>query len=345
VSRYVVRRTLTGIAMILALVFATFAVFSIIPYDPGHILLGGSPNSAQLRQVDHQLGVDRPFYVQYVQFLRRLVLHGSLGRSFLGQPIDQVVAHTAPVTISLVVGGAVLTLLLAVPLAILSARRPDSRVDRIVLAVSIVGIALHPFVVGALLSRVFGQSLHLLPPSGYCPWHALKPPSGTETFTSNWSACHGAPVAWLWFSHLVLPWVTFALFFLPFYVRLIRARLLETYEEPFVLTARAKGASELRIFGRHALRFVSGTVVTMAAFDVGASITAAIYVETVYGLHGLASEVLQALGTNPDEPGYDLPLMTGVVVVVATSVVVLNLLADLLASWLDPRIRLRAQTG
>jgi peptide/nickel transport system permease protein len=342
VSGYVVRRTLSGVAMVLALVFATFAVFSLIPFDPGHILVGPAPSSAQLRQADHVLGIDRPFYVQYVQFLRRLVLHGSLGRSFLGQPIDKIVADTAPVTIALVVGGAVLTLLLAIPLAILSARRPDSRIDRIVLAVSIVGIALHPFAVGALLRRGFGQSLHVLPASGYCPWHRLQRPPPTETFVSHWAVCHGAPVAWLWFSHLVLPWVTFALFFLPFYVRLIRARLLETYEEPFVLTARAKGASELRILGRHALRFVAGTVVTMAAFDVGASVTAAIYVEWVFGLHGLASEVLLALGTDPSEPGYDLPLMTGVVVVVATSVVTLNLLADLVASWLDPRIRLRA---
>lgn len=336
------RRTVTGVAMVLALVFATFAVFSIIPFDPGHIVLGPAPNSAQLREVDHQLGIDRPFYVQYVHFLHRLVLHGSLGRSFLGQPINRIVADTAPVTISLVVGGAVLTLLLAVPLAILSAQRRDSRIDRIVLAASIVGIALHPFAVGALLSRTFGHWLHVLPAGGYCPWHRLQKPPPTETFVSHWDICHGAPVPWLWFSHLVLPWITFALFFLPFYVRLIRARLLEAYEEPFVLTARAKGASELRIFGRHALRFVAGTVVTMAAFDVGASVTAAIYVEWVFGLHGLASQVLQALGTDPSEPGYDLPLMTGVVVVVATSVVVLNLLADLLAGWLDPRIRLRA---
>jgi peptide/nickel transport system permease protein len=344
-SSYVARRTLTGIVMILALVFATFAVFSIIPFDPGHIVLGPAPNSAQLRHVDHQLGVDRPFYIQYLDFLRRLLLHGNLGRSFLGQPINRVVADTAPVTISLIVGGAVLTLLLAVPLAILSARRRDSRIDRLVLAVSIVGIALHPFVVGALLRRVFGQSLHVLPATGYCPWHRLQPPAATQTFASNWQLCHGAPVAWLWLSHLVLPWVTFALFFLPFYVRLIRARLLETYEEPFVLTARAKGASELRIFGRHALRFVSGTVITMAAFDVGASVTAAIYVEYVFQLHGLASQVLQALGATPTEQGYDLPLMTGVVVVVATSVVVLNLLADIVAGWLDPRIRLRAAAG
>jgi len=358
VTGYLVRRLLWGLGLLFAITFVTYAVFSIIPYDPGRILFapGAAVTPAQLRAADHALGVDRPFYAQYASFLGRLVEHGSLGDNFGGGTVGKTIANTAPLTVFLIVGGALLMLAIAVPLALLSARFPNTPIDRAVLIVSVLGIALHPFVVGVLLKQGFGD-LRLLPTFGYCPMHHIKPP---KTFLiyggpvplskatpeelkqfgyyqTPASYCGGAPWPWRWFEHMVLPWVTFALFFLAFYVRIIRARLLETYDEPFVLTARAKGASERRVLRHHLLRPVSATIVTMFAFDVGVGITAAMYVETVFGLPGIANQALTALGAR-DAPGYDLPMMTGIVIVVAATVVILNLLADLAAMKLDPRI-------
>ena len=359
-SRYLVRRLLWGLGLLLVLTFVTYAVFSIIPYDPGRILFpAGAPvTPAQLQAADKKLGVDRPFYVQYTRFLEKLVEHGSLGDNFGGGTVARTIRDRAPLTAFLIVGGALIMLAIAIPLGLLSARYPNTRIDRAILVIAVLGIALHPFVVGVLLKKASGD-LHLLPTGGYCPMHHLTPPKtwtvyGAEQvpvaklsrqlleefgyYQSPAVYCSGAPWPWRWFERMVLPWFTFALFFLAFYVRIIRTRLLESYNEPFVLTARAKGADERRVLTHHLLRPVSATIVTMFAFDVGVGITAAMYVETVYGLPGLANQALTALGAR-NEPGYDLPMMTGIVLVVATTIVVLNILADLAAMKLDPRIR------
>jgi len=360
VSAYLVRRLLWGLGLLLVLTFVMYAVFSIIPYDPGRILFpAGAPvPPAQLQAADHKLGVDRPFYEQYASFLQRLVEHGSLGHNFGGGTVARTIADTGPPTAFLIVGGAILMLAIAIPLGLLSARYPNTPIDRAILVIAVLGIALHPFVVGVLLKQA-SSKLGLFPTGGYCPMHKMTPPTtwtvyGGEQvpvaklshqlleefgyYKSPSVYCSGAPWPWRWFEHMVLPWFTFALFFLAFYVRMIRARLLETYNEPFVLTARAKGADERRVLTHHLLRPVSATIVTMFAFDVGVGITAAMYVETVFGLPGIAHQALTALGVG-DEPGYDLPMMTGIILVVATTVIVLNILADLAAMKLDPRIQ------
>ena len=362
-TRYLVHRLLWGVVLLLAITFCTYAVFSIIPYDPGRILFqpGAQVSPAQLRAADQKLGVNRPFYDQYWSFLSRFVEHGSLGHAFSGVPLSTIIANTAPVTGLLVLGGALLMLAVALPLGILSARYPNTRIDRAVLAVSVLGIALHPFVVGVVLKQVFGHTFHALPNGGYCPMHHIPQPktfllygrpipfsSATHAellqmgyYQTPAAYCAGAPWPWRWFEHMILPWITFALFFLPFYVRIIRTRLIESYGEAYVLTARAKGASELRVLVRHLLRPISATVATMFAFDVGVGITAAMYVEAVYALPGLANQALIALGTNGNvEAGYDLPMMAGIVAVVAAAIVTLNIVADLVSSRLDPRITL-----
>lgn len=366
-GRYAIRRLLLGLLLLFALTFSTYAVFSIIPYDPGRIAFapGAHVSNAQLKVVDHRLGTDLPFYTQYWHFLHRLLLHGQLGTTFKGLPLNAIVAQAAPVTAVLVLGGALLMLALALPLAILSARHPDSHLDRAILLIAVLGIALHPFIVGLILKHTFASGLHLFPSGGYCPLHHIQRPHPTSLLppsrlspqaalallnnaliqqqlgSPTYQSCHGQPWPLLWAEHMILPWITFALFLLPFYVRIIRSRLLETYDEPFILTARAKGASETRILTRHVLRPISGTIITLLAFDLGVAITAALYIETVYRLPGLAHEALIALGTQGNlEAGYDLPTMTAIVLVTTTAVVTLNLAADLVAARLDPRIRL-----
>jgi peptide/nickel transport system permease protein len=353
-TAYLVRRLGSGVVLLLALTLVTFAVFALIPYSPARIVVGAQPSDAELAAASHRLGVDRPFLDQYGLFLWHLISRGDLGTTFTGYPVAKVIADGAPVTGAVLFGGAVILILLALPLAVVSALRPNSHLDRLILVISLFGIALQPFVVGLILRHTFGTTLALLPRGGYCPLHTSNgpqlngsevplPPSGTFnplTTVTTHTSCAG-PSIWPWLSHLLLPWLTFALFLLPFYVRITRNRLLETLVEPFVLTARAKGASELRILTRHASRLVLGTTLAALAIDIGTGITAAIYIETIYGLPGLGQQALVALGTRPSiERGYDLPSMVGIVLVVAATVVILNIAADLATAWLNPRVRL-----
>ena len=140
-----------------------------------------------------------------------------------------------------------------------------------------------------------------------------------------------------------MPWLVFALFFLPVYMRMIRVRLLETFSEPLITTARAKGASETRVVVGHALRNAIGPVLPMLAVDAGTAITAAIYVETVFGLQGIGSLAVTAFSGRAG--GFDLPLTAGIVTVVGAFVVLLNVGADVAGAWLDPRIRTTTASG
>jgi peptide/nickel transport system permease protein len=330
-SGYVVRRLLTGLVLLLSLTFVTYLVFYTIPTNPACLVVDCGPGNhttpEELKAAEHQIGSDQPVLEQYGRFLWRIVSEGSLGRSFSGnQSVNEVIKQTFPVTASLVLGGAVLLLLLAVPLAIVAARRPRSFADRGLLAVALIGIAVHPFVLGIGLRSIFGRQLGLAPRDGYCTLLAS-------------SQCDG-PAQWAY--HLYLPWITFALFFLPLYMRMIRARLLETMGEQYVVAARAKGASETRVLRSHVLRNAMPPVLAMVAVDAGTAITAAIYIETIYGLPGLGHEAVSAL---TGQGGYDLPVVVGIVLTIALAVVVLNTAADLAVAWLDPRVRLQSGTG
>jgi peptide/nickel transport system permease protein len=325
---HLTRRLLSGLLLMFVLTLLTYLVFFTIPGDPGCQVLScqpgpGGATPAQLRAVDHRLGLDRPVLEQYGHFVWRLVRHGSLGHSWRGYSVGTMIKQSLPVTASLVLGGIVLVLLLAVPLGLLAALRPQSLLDRGSLAVGMVGLAVHPFVLGIGAREISARVLHLAPPAGYCPLI----PSG--------SSCSG-PVQWAY--HLYVPWIVFALFFLPLYMRMIRVRLLETMSAPYVTVARAKGAGELRVLRKHVLRNAISPVVSMMATDAGTALTSAIYIETIFAMPGLGQQALSAL--SGESGGYDLPAIVGIVFTVAVAVVVLNTAADLATAWLDPRLRL-----
>jgi hypothetical protein len=221
----------------------------------------------------------------------------------------------------------VVMLLFALPLGCIAALRPRSPLDRGLLAASVIGLAIHPFVLGLTIRNFFAGHFHLF--SGYCPLTG-KPPHGC-----------GGPADWA--THLAVPWIVFALFFLPLYMRMLRVRLLETFDEPWINTARAKGASETRVVLGHALRNAIGPVLPMLAIDAGTAITAAIYVETVFGMPGLGWLAVSAFSGQAG--GYDLPLTAGIVTVIGGFVVLLNVGADVAGAWLDPRIRTKTMSG
>jgi peptide/nickel transport system permease protein len=326
VGAYVARRIASGLGLLLALTVLAYAIVFTIPADPGYFIVKTNhPTPAEVRKADHELGVDRPVYVQYGKFLWRLA-HGDLGNSYAsGAPVLSIVRSSLPVTASIVLGGAVLLSAAALALGILCARRPHTAVDRIVATLPLVGIALHPLAVGLILRSVFAKHVHLAPVGGYC-----GPLSGS-------GGCGGVSA---WTAHLILPWITFALFLLPLYVRMVRTRVLETLDEQHVTVARAKGASERRVVSGHVLPLVFPSLVAMLAMDAGTALTAAIYIEVAFSLPGLGQTALQA---QQGTVGLDLPVITGVIMVVAAAVIVLNVMADIAAARLDPRLELGAR--
>jgi peptide/nickel transport system permease protein len=343
---YIVRRVLSGLVMLFAVTLMTFAVFRLIPFTPACIIVpcgpGTTTTDAQIRAAEHKLGTDRPVPVQYAKFVWGIFRHGTFGRSWrTGGSVDQSLRAALPQSISVLLGGIVVLLLLAIPLAALSALRAQTVVDRAILLFAILGIALHPLLLGVGLTNFFSEYLHILPIGSYCHFlpvkshpPALPPPPGTST-TALEPQC-GGPLVWA--QHLVLPWLTFALFFLPLYTRMIRTRFLETLDAQYVVAARGRGVPELRLLRSHALRPALLPLVTMVGLDLGGALMAVIYIDSIYGLSGIGKLLLAGIA-DPITGTYDLPLIAAVFFVVAAFTIFVTFVVDVLYAWLDPRVR------
>jgi peptide/nickel transport system permease protein len=332
--RYLIRRLLWAVLLMLAVTVVTYVIFFVIPVDPARLAAGKAATEQDVARAAHFLGTDRPIYVQYGKFLKRLVIDGSLGTSFATrQDVNSIVLTAAPVTASLVFGGAIVWMLLAVPIGVLSALRPRSLLDRFAMIGVLIGISAHPVWIGLILSYLFGYvpttghflgidfpAVNLFPVQGYCDFFNPLP-----------GAC-GGPIDWA--QSMVLPWITFAILFAALYVRMIRANVMEALHEDYVRTARAKGAPEWLVLRSHVLRNAMLPVVTMLGMDIAVGLGGAIFTETVFGLPGLGKTAVESL------TGFDLPVTTGVVVFAASAVVILNLVVDMLYAYIDPRIRL-----
>jgi peptide/nickel transport system permease protein len=321
VLRYTIRRLLWAGVLFVAVTAVTYIIFFLIPADPARLMCGQRATPECIDRAEHYLGLDRPAYVQYARFLDRLVVDQSLGRSFTNRrSVNDVVLRAAPVTASLVFGGVIVWLLVSIPAGILSALRPRSLLDRLTMTLVLIGISAHPVWIGLIAAYFIGFKLHLAPITGYCD---LISPTGE---------C-GGPVQWAW--HLMLPWATFAMLFAATYTRMIRAYVMETLNEDYVRTARAKGATERRVLARHVIRNAMLPIVTLLGLDIGLALGGAIFTESVYGLPGLGQVAIQAVTT------VDLPVTQGVIVFATICVLAFNLVVDVLYAWIDPRIRLQ----
>jgi peptide/nickel transport system permease protein len=331
VFRYLVRRILWALVLFIAVTLVSYIIFFLVPAEPARLVAGPQAPPDAVERARKFLHLDEPIWQQYLRFLHSLspitfdgarpeVKEPSLGRSFATrQEVNHIVQAAAPVTISLVIGGAILWMLIAVPIGILSALRPRSLLDRGAMVFVLIGISAHPVWLGLLLSYFVGFKLGLTPLGGYCD---LINPS---------TSC-GGPVQW---AHaMILPWITFAILFAALYVRMIRANVIEALNEDYVRTARAKGASETTVMRSHVLRNAMLPVVTMLGMDIGLAMGGAIFTESVFGLPGIGKTAVTAL------EGFDLPTVQGIVVFATIAIIVFNLAVDLLYAVIDPRIRL-----
>ena len=328
--RYLIRRLLWAGVLFLSVTVVSYIIFFLVPAEPARLIAGPQAPPDQVERVRKQMGLDDPVVVQYGRFLGAMMpvsfdggFHlkaPSLGRSYATrQPVTEIIKDAAPVTASLVFGGAILWMLIAVPIGILSALRPRSLLDRSAMVFVLIGISAHPVWIGLILIYFVGYKAGLTPLGGYCD---MIDPS---------TDC-GGPIEWA--HSLILPWITFAILFAALYVRMIRANVLEAMNEDYVRTARAKGAPEWLVMRSHVLRNAMLPIVTMLGMDIGLALGGAVFTETVFGLPGLGRRAIQGL------EGFDLPAVMGIVVFATVCVIVFNLFVDLLYAIIDPRIRL-----
>jgi peptide/nickel transport system permease protein len=321
-TQFIIRRVFWAVFLFFVATIITYLIFWVIPADPAALAAGKSATPADIERVRQFLHLDEPIWRQYLRFIWNLVVHQSLGHSFVNrQSVNMLIGTDAPVTASLVFGGAVMWLSLSIPVGILSALRPRSILDRISMTFVLIGISAHPVWIGLLLSYFAGYKLHLTPIAGYCDFFPGSPAA----------QCNG-PVNWAY--HLILPWITFMILFAALYVRLVRANVMETMSEDYVRTARAKGATERRVMVQHVLRNSMLPVVTILGMDLGLALGGAIFTESIFNLPGLGHEVIKAYNNT------DLPMITGIVTFATLSVIVFNFVVDLTYGFLDPRIRL-----
>jgi peptide/nickel transport system permease protein len=324
------RRIGWSVVLFFATTVITYVIFFTVPTDPAQTSCGQRATVQCIEAANKFLGTGRPFYVQYARFVGRLMPVGlsggphvrtpNLGHSWANrEDVNQIVGAAAPVTGSLVLGGMLLWLMLALPIGIVSAMRPRSLLDRGAMVLILLGISAHPVSIGLVLVYVFGFKLGWLPITNYC------------NFFHPVGDC-GGPMEWAY--HLVLPWLTFAILFAALYARMIRANILDALNEDYVRTARAKGMPEWLLLRSHVLRNALLPIVTMLGMDVGIALGGSVFTETVYGLPGLGKTAITAVRA------FDLPTIQGVVVFATTAIIAFSLLVDLLYAWVDPRIRL-----
>ena len=321
--------------MLLVVSMVTFAVFFLVPRLAGQTTdqlatqyVGRNPSPTQIHAMEVKLGLDQPIYVQYGRFLKGIVAGADyndgpdvthcpapcFGYSFKNQqPVWPQMLSALPVTGSLALGAAVLWLVTGVGIGVLSALKRGSIFDRSAMSVALAGVSLPIFFTALLSLAIFRDSVPLFPDAG------------------NFIPFSESPGRWA--EALVLPWVTLAFLYAALYARLTRAGMLETMNEDFIRTARAKGLSERKVVVKHGLRATLTPIVTIFGLDLGLLVGGAILTETAFSLPGLGRFAVNAI-TNQD-----LPEILGVTLLAGFFVVIANLIVDVLYAVVDPRVR------
>jgi peptide/nickel transport system permease protein len=309
---FLARRLARLLVVLLVVTFFSYLLLDLLPSDPTVSILGANATDEAVAELREELNLDDPLPVRYVAWVGDL-LHGDLGESYLtGQPVAEAIRQRIGVSLELLVASQVVALAIAVPLALMAARRPGGIVDRTSTAGAFGFIAIPNFVLAILLVFVFAVRLQWLPATGLPPF-------------SEEPAEH--------LRSLVLPSVSLAMASLAVYLRVLRTDMIATLQEDFILNAKAKGIPSWYILLRHALRPSSFSLLTVAGLSVGELIGGAVIVELIFAMPGMGSLAVQSIFSR------DYLVVQGFVVVVAVGYVLTNFVIDLLYAVLDPRIR------
>jgi peptide/nickel transport system permease protein len=317
---FAARRFASALLVMFAISVLVFGIFFATPgVDPAARIAGRNADPATLLQVRHSFGLDRPLPIRYALMMRHLFVSQDL-ESFVnrGAKVIPQITRAAPITLSLVLGAAVIWMVVGVFMGTLAARLRGTAIDPLVMLFGVVGVSLPVYWLGEVVNLVTQSRLH----DTVFSW---VPPLGYVGITQD-------PVQWA--LHLLFPWLTLALLYAGIYARLLRSELVNSLNEDYVRTARAKGISERRILIRHALRCSLIPIVSLFGLDFGALVGgAALLTEVVFGLPGVGKLTFDAL------QNVDLPMIMGTVLYAAFFVVFANALVDVVYARLDPRVR------
>jgi peptide/nickel transport system permease protein len=305
-AAYILRRVIQALLILIGVSFVTFVLLYLVPADPARQIAGRSATAETVANIRHQLGLDQPFYVQYWRYFSNMI-QGDLGRSYLQKTqVAELIAARLPATLLLMGGAICWELLLGLTTGIIAGLKRGTWIDNALMVGSFIGVSAPQFVVGILLLYVFAVQLGWFPIGGY----------GT-------------------FAHLVLPSFTLGILGAGWYSRMMRSSMLDVLRQDYIRTARAKGLDRGRIVLRHALPNAVLPVIAMIGIDIGLFMSGIVVVESVFGWPGIGQLAWQAIQR------VDIPIIMGVTLVSAVAIVLGNLLADLIAPFIDPRIKLR----
>jgi peptide/nickel transport system permease protein len=335
VITFIVRRLFAAVILLIIVSMVTFAIFFVLPKLAGQTTyglatqyVGRNPTPSAVHQVEQQLGLNQPLYLQYWHYLKAIVVgeHYSAGPSMVycpppcfgysfktQQPVWPQMVSDIPVTASLAIGAAVIWLVSGVTIGVISALKRGTIFDRLSMGTALAGVSLPIFFTGLIALELFSYKWPVFPNVQYV------------AITQN-------PL--LWARNLVLPWVTLAFLYAALYARLTRAGMLETMSEDYIRTARAKGLPERTVIAKHALRAVLTPILTIFGLDLGLLFGGAFLTEYTFSLHGLGLFTIEAIQNQ------DFPEIMGVVMLASFFIVIANMVVDILYAVIDPRVRL-----
>ena len=315
---YIVRRLLWSVLLLFVISFITFLVFYVLPSaDPALLRAGRNPDPDLVAAIRDQLGLDRSIFVQYWFYIRDLVLHFDFGHSYQNNvPVREEIFDRLPATISLAVGGAAVWLLVGLGAGVLAAVKRGTIFDKLAMGAALVGLSAPVYWLGLVSIYMFSDDIGRI---------KIFDASG------NYTPINEDPIQWV--SSLLLPWMVLATAFAAIYARFMRSNLLEVMDEDYVRTARAKGLTERVVVFRHGVRSAITPIVTIFGLDLGILFGGAILTETVFNIPGVGRTAFDAIQKS------DLPLVQGIVLVGALSIILFNLLVDILYAFIDPRVR------
>jgi peptide/nickel transport system permease protein len=313
-GRFIVRRLVGMVAVLFAISVVVFVIFNVLPSgDPARRIAGRQQTPEQIRQINKDFGFDKPLVVQYARTMKQIFTGTLISYSDRTNVMHRI-KQGLPATFSLAIGAAVIWMAFALVFGYLSAVKAGRFTDRALTILSLIGISMPVFLIGAVLLLYLTFKTTLFPSGEYVG------------LTDD---------PWQWFTHLVLPWASLAVLYIGFYSRVLRSNMLDVMNEDYVRTARAKGLSERQVRIRHVFRNSLIPVITLFGLDFGAVIGGgAIITEFVFSLNGVGQYAAQSINQQ------DLPPVMAVVMLGAFFIVFFNTMVDVAYAWLDPRIRL-----
>jgi peptide/nickel transport system permease protein len=317
VTRYIVRRILWGILMLIVVSALTFIFFRVFPTgNPALLRAGRDPQPRHVKEIEEVLGLGKPLTVQFWDYMKEVLLHFNFGYSYYNQEsVRALIAERLPATISLTVGAAVLWLVAGLSVGIISALRRHTWMDRTAMGGALVLISAPEFWLGLILLFLFAEDIGKFP---------ILPGAGSYVPISQ--------DPWKWFTSLIMPWFALAAGGAAVYARLMRSSLLETMDQDFIRTDRAKGLPE-RTVVRHGVRSSINPIVTLLPLEIGVLLGGAVLIETVFNIPGVGRLAYQSISDA------DFSVIEGTILLAAMFIIVANIVVDILYAYLDPRVR------